>query len=118
MDKVVLDLYTDYLMSSVGQVTATGLASLLDDSISHFLASEPFGSVDLWRLVKPLVRQVQSEDAVLIIDDSVEAKPYTDESELICWHFDHTVGKSVKGINLMSALYQSSYQGQEVSLPV
>ena len=123
MDKVVLDLYTDYLVSSVGQVTATGLASLLDGSISHdrisrFLASEPFGSADLWRLVKPLVRQVQCEDAVLIIDDSVEAKPYTDESELICWHFDHTVGKSVKGINLMSALYQSSYQGQEVSLPV
>jgi len=80
MDKVVLDLYTDYLVSSVGQVTATGLASLLDGSISHdrisrFLASEPFGSANLWRLVKPLVRQVQSEDAVLIIDDSVEAKP-------------------------------------------
>ena len=60
MDKVVLDFYTGYLMSAVGQVTAIGLADLLDGSISHdrisrFLASEPFGSADLWHLVKPLV---------------------------------------------------------------
>lgn len=123
MDKVVLDLYTDYLISSVGQVTATGLSALLDGSISHdrisrFLAADTFTSADLWRMVKPLVREVQSQDAVLIIDDTVEAKPYTDESELICWHFDHTVGKSVKGINLLSALYQTTWQGQEVSVPV
>jgi len=101
MDKVVLDFYTDYLMSAVGQVTAIGMADLLDGSISHdrisrLLASEPFGSADLWHLVKPLVRQVQSEAAALIIDDSVEAKPYTDESELICWHVDHTVAKASK----------------------
>lgn len=62
--------------------------------------------------------------AVLIIDDTGEPKPYTNESELIrliCWHFDHTVGKSVRGINLLSALYQTTWQGhqgQEVSVSV
>ena len=29
------DLYTDYLLSSFGQTTATSLASLLDGALSH-----------------------------------------------------------------------------------
>jgi hypothetical protein len=119
MDKPVLDLYTDYLISSFGQITATGLSTLLGGSISHdrisrFLNAPTQTSADLWQLVKPLVRQVQSEDGVLIIDDSVEEKLYSDESELICWHWDHTVNRSVKGINLLTCLYYS----QQVALPV
>jgi hypothetical protein len=112
MDKPVLDLYTDYLISSFGQTTATGLSALLNGSLSHdrisrFLNAETFTSAHLWRMVKPLVRQVQNEDAVLIVDDSIQAKPHTDESELNCWHWDHTVGRSVKGLNLLSVLYQT-----------
>jgi len=30
-----MDLYTDYLLSSFVQVTATGLSNLLDGGISH-----------------------------------------------------------------------------------
>jgi len=26
----------------------------------------------------------------------------------MCWHFDHVVGHSVRGINLLNALYYSS----------
>ena len=119
MDKIVLDFYTDYLISSFGQVTATGLSTLLGgrlshDRISRFLAAPPATSADLWRLVKPLARHVQSEDGVLVIDDSVEGKPYSDESDLICWHWDHVQNRSVKGINLLTALYYT----QAVSLPV
>lgn len=119
MDTEILDLYTDFLMSSFGQTTATGLSALLDGTLSHdrisrFLAAEELNSATLWQYVKPLVRQFQQEDAVLIIDDSVEPKPYSDESELICWHYDHTTGQTVKGINLVSTLYVS----QGVSLPV
>lgn len=119
MDKEVLDLYTDYLISSFGLTTATGLSALLGGAISHdrvsrFLSKSDGTSAKLWQLIKPLARQVQSDDGVLIIDDSIEAKPYTDESELICWHWDHTVNRSVKGINLMTCLYYS----QEVALPV
>ena len=64
-----------------------------------------FSSADLWQVVKPTVRQVQHPDGVLIIDDSIEEKPYTDESELICWHFDHSKDRTVKGINFLSTLY-------------
>jgi hypothetical protein len=76
MDKTVLDLYTDYLISSFGPTTATGLSKLLGEALSHdrisrFLNAEDFTSADLWQWVKPLVRQIQCEEAVLIVDDSV-----------------------------------------------
>ena len=110
MDKKLLDLYADYLIASFGLTTATGLAGLLDQAVSHdqitrFLAKRQFTSADLWQVVKPIVRQVQHPDGVLIIDDSIEEKPYTDESELVCWHFDHSKDRTVKGINFLSTLY-------------
>jgi IS4 transposase len=119
MDKQLLDLYTDYLISSFGLTTATGLSALLDGTISHdkvtrFLSGSDFTSADLWRLVKPLVRQIQSEEAVLIVDDSIAEKLYTDESELICWHWDHALGRNVKGVNFLSCLYHA----HDIALPV
>ncbi|MCA1628550.1 MAG: transposase [Acidobacteria bacterium] len=119
MDKSLLDLYTDYLICSFGQVSATGLARLLDHKLSHdtvtrFLSAAPKTSADLWRVVKPLVRAVESESGVLVIDDSIEEKPSTDENELVSWHYDHSQERTVKGINFLTALYHSS----DVSLPV
>lgn len=119
MNKSMLDLYTDYLISSFGPTTATGLSRLVDGEVSHdqvtrFLSSPAKTSADLWRLVKPLLRQVESDDGVLIFDDSIEEKPYTDENELICWHWDHAQERHVKGINFLTAFYASA----PVSLPV
>ncbi len=84
------------------------------NGITRFLSQQELTEKDLWKIVKPHLRKVQSNEAILIIDDSVEEKPYTDESELICWHFDHTKNRTVKGINLLSCLYLS----QGISLPV
>ena len=44
-----LDLYTDYLLSSFGQTSATGLSRLVEgelshDSISRFLSCNDFNS--------------------------------------------------------------------------
>ena len=119
MNKDLLELYSDYLLSSFSHVTATGLSSMTGGEVSHdritrFLASEEMDSRALWRLVKPLARQVESDEGVLVIDDTIEEKPYTDESELVCWHYDHSKGRSVKGLNLISALYQA----RDVSVPV
>jgi len=114
----LLDLYSDYLIASFGQATATGLsrlvADLSHDQVTRFLGGEELTDHDLWKIVKPHVRRVETKDAVLILDDTVEEKPYTDESELVNWHFDHTVNRSVKGINLLSALYFS----QNIALPI
>jgi hypothetical protein len=119
MSKSMLDIYTDYLICSFGQASATGLARLLDHEISHdsvtrFLSAEPQTSAALWQVVKPLVRAVESDEGVLIIDDSIEEKPSTDENELVSWHYDHSTDRTVKGINFLTALYHAS----DVSLPV
>jgi len=113
-----LDIYTDFLLVSFGATTATGLARLLPeishDRITRFLSQEGLTDKALWKIIKPLVRQVQSEEAVLIIDDTIAEKRYCDESELITWHFDHSLNRTVKGVNLLSTLYFS----QGVSIPV
>ncbi len=119
MDRQLLDIYSDYLLCSFGLTTATGLSTLLDGAISHdkitrFLSGSDFTSAHLWELVKPLVRPIQSEDAVLIFDDSIEEKLYTDESELICWHWDHCFHRNVKGINFLTCLYHAP----QAALPV
>jgi hypothetical protein len=119
MNKPLLDLYTDYLISSFGPTTATGLARLVDGEVSHdqvtrFLASPPKTSADLWRIVKPMLRQIESANGLLILDDSIEEKPYTDENDLICWHWDAAHQRHVKGINFLTAFYAT----ETVSLPV
>jgi hypothetical protein len=119
MNKEILDLYTDYLISSFGQTTATGLSKQTDGDVSHdqvsrMLASPKMTSKDWWRMVKPQVRKIEQSDGLMIIDDSIEEKPYTDENEIICWHYDHAKGCSVKGINFITTLYYV----QEIVLPV
>ena len=119
MKRDILDLYTDYLISSFGQTTATGLAQLMEGAISHdqvtrMLSSPKMTSKEWWRLVKSHVRKVEREDGVIIVDDSIVEKPYTDENEIICWHYDHAKGRTVKGINFVTTLYHV----QDIALPV
>lgn len=110
MDKKLLDIYSDYLLSSTQLTTATGLSDVLDNEISHdkitrFLSKETFGSEDLWKLVKPTVRKFESpKGGVLIFDDTVEEKLYTDENDVVAWHYSHAKGRVVKGLNILSAL--------------
>lgn len=119
MEKL-LDIYSDYLISQNKYATATGLSALLDGEISHdkvtrFLNKEEFDSKDLWKYVKDRVGKYQQESGgILIIDDSIEEKPYTDENEIVCWHFAHDKGRNVKGINIISCLVRYG----DVSLPI
>src|SRR5689334_14325495 len=115
----LLDLYSDYLISAFGQTTATGLSALLSGEISHdnvqrFLSGDRQTSADLWRIAKPHIREIESADGVLIIDDSISEKPYTDENEIVCWHYDHTQQRTVKGINFVTCMYHNA----GVSLPI
>ncbi len=119
MNKEKLDLYTDYLISNTSYATATGLSSMLDgevshDSITRFLSSRTYTSKDLWLEVKRTVRKIEEETGCLIFDDTIQEKQWTDENEVICWHYDHCQGRSVKGINLLNALYHTG----NVSIPV
>lgn len=119
MNTELLDLYTDYLISSFSQTTATCLSRLLDGVITHdyitnFLAESHLTSKELWKLVKKDVRMIESEEGVIIFDDTIQEKPYSDENEIVCYHWDHTVSRSVKGVNLLNCLYHS----QGVNLPL
>ena len=115
----IFDLYTDYLLTSFSATTAIGLSDMLDGHISHdqvsrFLSKKDYTSEDLWKALKKNVRKIEDEDGVLIFDDTVQEKAHSQENDLICWHFDHTVNRSVKGINLLNCLYCAN----GVSLPV
>ena len=111
-----LDIYTDYLISSTGPTTATGLSRLYQGAISHdqvtrLLTNSYLDSKDLWLKAKPLIRSAEQtkgsdEFAVLIVDDSILEKPYTDPNALIATYFDHSQHRYVKGLNFVSLLYQ------------
>ena len=124
MNKDLLDLYSDYLLSTFSLATATGLAELMDQTYSHdqvtrMLGTRIFRQKDYWQMVKPVVRQIERVEAAILVDDTIEEKPYTDESELICWHYDHSQGRSVKGVNLLNFVYHSQTgAGAEISIPV
>jgi hypothetical protein len=117
--KANLDLYTDYLVSSFGQTTATGLSTLMDGLFSHdqvtdLLKDSAFDNRALWQQVKPLVRKVGQAAGVLIVDDSIAHKPHSAINGLVCSHYDHSSGQQVKGINFVSLLYAA----QGVRIPV
>jgi len=121
MAQDLLDLYSDYLLCTFGQVTATGLEHVVQGSVSHdritrYLSEKPRTGAELWRIAKPWVRRIQNQDGVMIVDDTISEKPYSDENDIVCWHYDHTSGTVVKGINLMTVLYHVPSCG--LSLPV
>lgn len=119
-----LDIYTDYLISSTGPTSATGLSRLYDGAISHdqvtrLLTNSYLESKDLWNKSKPLIRvaeqsQARDEFAVLIVDDSILEKAHTDANAMMTTHWDHSVGRFVKGLNFVSLLYQLG----QLSLPI
>ena len=112
--KTNLDLYTDYLLSTFGLATATGLSNMLDNAVIHddvtrFIRGLDSGSPGLWQHVKPLVRQVEKslkdeQEGYLVVDYSIIDKAHTDQNGLVTVHYDHSKDRYVKGINMLSAL--------------
>jgi len=49
------------------------------------LSGEKLTAKTLWEYVNPLCHDIRSEEAVLIIDDSIETKPYTQKNALNNW---------------------------------
>ena len=119
MNKEQLELYTDYLISTFGVATATGLSERVCGAVSHdrvtrFLSEREYTARDWWLQVKKTVRAIEQDDAVRILDDTLQEKPWTDASEVIGWPFDHVQNRTVKGMNLLNARYPSG----GVSIPV
>lgn len=106
----LLDIYTHYLISQNHHATATELSAVLDHQISHdqitrFLNKSEFSSKDLWLGMKKHVHQHENKDeGAIIIDDTIEEKPYTDENKIVSWHYSHSKNCQIKGINILSCL--------------
>ena len=112
IDHGMLDLYADYLISSFSFTTATGMSTALDGVVSHdaitrFLSGREYTNKDLWKLVKPVIREIETDDGVIAIDDTIEEKQYTDENDIVAWHYDHVFNRNVKGINILNCIYVS-----------
>ena len=106
-----VDLYTDYLISSTSYTTSVGMGSLLSikhDKVTRALSTGNYDSKFLWHYAKPYIQELtqSKEQVILSFDDSIEEKCYTDQSELICWHYDHVFNRNVKGVNFLTALVE------------
>lgn len=108
-------------MTTTGKATCTNLSTVLDNKYSHddfsrLLKQSTIDSKFLWQESKVYVRELSCSNSlnVLVIDDCIQEKMWSNESELICWHFDHTRQRNVKGVNFISSLLVC----EDVSIPV
>lgn len=119
------NVYVDYLLGCNGHVSATNLSEVLDNQYSHdritrMLYSGVADDRTLYLKGKRMIKALpQSEDKkVLIFDDSIQAKPYSQVNGVIAYHFDHSVQQSVKGINFISALWDDGRASVPLSMQV
>ena len=86
------------------------LSALVEGKLSH-QATTPslhqlsYGSTQLWQVVRPYIEQIADPNAVLTLDDTLEAEAYMNQHSLIRFHYDHCQQKALKGINQITALY-------------
>jgi hypothetical protein len=57
------------------------------------------------------VREIETGEGVLIFDDTLQEKPHSKENDLICWHYDHCVNRSVKGIKISGVFIAYYFNG-------
>lgn len=119
----LMDLYTDFLTSSPNVVSALMMSKVLNEAYSHdaitrMLAQSELDQKTYWRSIKKLVRQVECEDGVISVDDFIEHKPYSEQNELIAYHYDHAEGKTVRGINIVTFTYVNRQADPKVKLPI
>jgi hypothetical protein len=116
------EIYLNFAISSFEKIEMTKLEKVLGKGYSHdrftkmLLEKNRDYEKELWNSAKQFLRDYENEkDGCLVVDDTLLNKPYTKESDTVCYHFDHTVGRSVKGINLLNFLYTDK---SGVSIPV
>src|SRR5215204_6130963 len=99
--------YIEYLVSSPANYTCTNLAAHLEgvshDAVSDYLARTKTTAAHLWELVQPLLND--TEQAYLIVDDSVQDKRYSRQIELVQPQYSGAEGGIVRGIGVVNLLH-------------
>lgn len=105
--------YVEYLISTIANYTGTHLAEHLDgvshDSVTDYLQSERLTAAHLWELVGELIND--SENAFLIVDDSVQDKRYSRHIELVKRQYSGAEHGLVKGIGVVNLVHSSGKPG-------
>lgn len=114
--------YVDFLLTANKQASGKAFSRVFDGQIAHdqitrlLNKTETFTSISLWNHVKPLCIEASHENNCLIFDDSLVAKPDTRENEVVMYHFDHSQNRFLKGICIITALYNTGLLDIPVSV--
>lgn len=105
--------YIEYLVSTPANYTCTNLAQHLQgvshDAVSDYLAQAKSTAHQLWELVQPLLND--SEQAYLIVDDSVQDKRYSNHIELVRRQYSGAEGGLVRGIGVVNLVHTDGVGG-------
>jgi DDE superfamily endonuclease len=101
--------YVEYLVSTPKNCTCTYLAEHLED-VSHdvvndFLHQKRFLPREVWKLVKDRIED--SQDAFLLVDDSVQDKRYSRFLELVRAQYSGNEHRVIKGIGVVNLVHSA-----------
>jgi hypothetical protein len=105
--------YVEYLVSTPKNCTCTYLAAHLED-VSHdvvndFLHQKRFLPREVWKLVKDRIED--SQDAFLLVDDSVQDKRYSRFIELVRAQYSGNEHRVIKGIGVVNLVHSAGKDG-------
>jgi hypothetical protein len=92
-----------------GQALAEHLEGVSHDAVSDYLAQGKSTARQLWELVQPLLND--SEEACLIVDDSVQDKRYSKQIELVRRQYSGAEGGLVRGIGVVNLVHTDGVNG-------
>jgi DDE superfamily endonuclease len=99
--------YIEYLISTPVNYTCTNLADHLEgvshDAITDYLQRDKLTAHSLWELVKPLLKD--SQEAYLLVDDSVQNKQYSRKIELVKKQYSGAEHGLVRGIGVINLVH-------------
>jgi len=99
--------YIEYLISTPVNDSCANLAQHLDgvshDAISDYLQRDKLTAHHLWEVVEPLLND--SEEAYLIVDDSVQNKQYSRKIELVKKQYSGAEHGLVRGIGVVNLVH-------------
>lgn len=114
---ITKEQYIEFLISTPINYTGTYLAEHLTgvshDSVTDFLNKQQITADTVWSIAKNLIRD--TEDSFLIVDDSVQEKPYARAIELVYPHYSGNVHGVVRGIDIVNLVHSS---GQSEYYPI
>jgi len=107
MTKITKQQYVEYLISTPVNYTCSNLAEHLEnvshDAVTDYLQRERLTARHIWELAQGLIQD--SDQAYLIIDDSVQAKRHSRKIELVKRQYSGNEKGLVRGIGVVNLVH-------------